>query len=241
MFERKKYKQFAKQQLKNRWTVPVLMTIVSSLILVLFNIPGMIKTLQSGYLEALNSDYTFEELLLAYNEYSSQATSTLTIIIRTLVESILSVAGISVYLKMSRSPEKVFFKNFIEGFNNWYRAVLAGLWQYLWVFIWTFLFIIPGIIKAIAYSQTFYIITEFENISITKAMRISILITKGHKADLFVTYLSFLGWLLISVLTFGIALFWVEPYIEMTFVNVYHALLKEAIETGKIKPEDLAE
>lgn len=241
MFERKKYKLFARKQLAHRWTVPVLMTLICGIIGVLFNIPGIAKLFQNGFAETLNNAETIEEFIAAYDTYSMQTTSGLTNIIRLLVESILSVAAISVYLKMSRSPEKVTLKNFIEGLNSWYRAVLAGLWQYLWIFIWSLLFIIPGIIKSIAYSQTFYIISEYENISVTKAMRISILITNGHKTDLFVTYLSFIGWLILCLFTFGIAAFWVEPYMRMTLINAYHAMLKEAIESGKLKPEDLVE
>ena len=72
-------------------------------------------------------------------------------------------------------------------------------------------------------------------------MRISIEITKGHKWDLFVMYLSFLGWDILSVLTIGILELWLSPYKNMTYTNAYHALIKEALESGRIKPEDLSE
>ena len=142
---------------------------------------------------------------------------------------------------MSRSPEPVTFGVFIEGFNNWARAILGILWESLWIFLWTLLFVIPGIIKAIAYSQMFYIIVEYKDISVTKAMRISIDITRGHKWDLFVMYLSFIGWDILSALTLGILELWLAPYKNMTYTNAYHALIKEAIEKGIIKPEDLSE
>jgi uncharacterized membrane protein len=87
----------------------------------------------------------------------------------------------------------------------------------------------------------FYIIAEYKEVSISKAMRISIEITKGHKWDLFVMYLSFLGWAFLSVFTLGILNFWLLPYMNMTYVNAYHALMKEALESGRIKPEDLSE
>lgn len=238
MFERKKYKNFAKKQLSNRWGVPILVTIVIGVISAVFSIPDVLKLSRSGYITAmLNSDY------IAASEAINNAfsTSLLTSIIYMIVSAILQVAAINVYIKMSRSPEPVSFSDFIEGFNNWARAALSILWQFLWIFLWTLLFIIPGIIKSIAYSQTFYIIAEYKDISITKAMRISIEITKGHKLDLFVLYLSFLGWILLSGLTLGILNFWLIPYMNMTYVNSYHALMKEALESGRIKPEDLTE
>lgn len=238
MFERKKYKSFAKKQLSGRWAVPVLITLVIAIISTVFSIPDILHLSRSGYFAAIvNGNYY--DAINAVD--TAQSTSFITSIISMIVSAILEVAAISVYIKMSRSPEPVSFSDFIDGFNNWARATLAVLWQFLWIFLWALLFLIPGIIKTIAYSQMFYIIAEYKEVSVTKAMRISIEITKGHKWDLFVMYLSFFGWVLLSLLTLGLLNFWLTPYMNMTFVNAYHALMKEALESGRIKPEDLSE
>ncbi len=237
MFERKKYKNFAKTQLSGRWGVPILVTLFVTIIIRIFGIPDMMQLYKSGYFSAL-----FRLDWPGVTAASQSAnTSLLATLIQTVVDAILSVASINVYIKMSRSPEPVSFSDFIEGFNNWARAILSVLWQLLWVTLWTLLFIIPGIIKAIAYSQMFYIIVEYKNVSITKAMRISMEITKGHKWDLFVMYLSFLGWDLLSIMTVGILQLWLLPYKNMTYINAYHSLVKEAIESGRLKPEDFTE
>ena len=242
MFDRKKYKDFAKRQLKGRWTVPVIMTLIIVVIMFLFDIPNIIRLFtDEAFWKLMYFEGDITEAYDLYNQVSSHSNSYLTSIIQVVAEAILSFAAINVYLKMSRSPEKISLKLFIEGLNNWARAFLAALWKYLWVFIWSLLFFIPGIIKAISYSQMYYILCEYKDFSVTKAMRISMIITYGHKGDLFVTYLSFLGWLLLSVLTFGIGALWLQPYMDMTLINAYHALMKEALETGKIKPEDLTE
>ena len=89
--------------------------------------------------------------------------------------------------------------------------------------------------------MTKFIALEYPNISVFKAMRISIEITRGHKMDIFVTDLSFLGWFLLGTATAGIGFLWIQPYYLMTMTNVYHALLTEAIETKRLKPEDLTE
>ena len=238
MFERKKYKNFAKKQLAGRWAIPILVTLFVAVISSIFSIPDVLQLAKHGYFNAiltLNTAAAME----AYNAATS--TSFVTSIVTMIVSGILEVATIGVYIKMSRSPEPVAFSDFIEGFNNWARAALAVLWQFIWIFLWTLLFIIPGIVKSIAYSQMYYIIAEFKDVSTTKAMRISMEITKGHKWDLFVMYLSFLGWSILSAFTFGILHLWLAPYMNMTFVNAYHALMKEAMESGRIKPEDLTE
>ena len=238
MFERKKYKSFAKKQLSGRWAVPVLVTLVITIISIVFSIPDVLHLSRSGYFTAIfNNDYI--DAVDAFNTASS--TSFITSLVSMIASAIIEVAAIGLYIKMSRSPEPVSFSDFIEGFNNWARATLGILWQCLWIFLWSLLFIIPGIIKSIAYSQMFYIIAEYKDISVTKAMRVSIEITRGHKWHLFVLSLSFLGWALLSGLTLGLLNFWLVPYMNMTYVNAYHALMKEALETGRIKPEDLSE
>ncbi len=238
MFERKKYKNFAKKQLSGRWGVPILVTFVVFIISSIFSIPDILQLSRSGYFMAIwNNDS-----VAALNALDAvKSTSFITSIVSMIISAILEVATVGVYIKMSRSPEPVFFSDFIEGFNNWARATLGALWQYLWVFLWTLLFVIPGIIKTIAYSQMYYIIAEYKDVSVTKAMRISIEITKGHKWDLFVMYLSFLGWEILAAFTLGILNLWLLPYMNMTYINAYHALMKEAIESGRIKPEDLTE
>ena len=238
MFERKKYKKFAITQLSGRWTVPVLITLLISIISIVFSLPSTLSLVNNGYFQAV-----LQQDLIGIQEASEAAsqTSYLTTIIQMIVAAILEVAALNVYLKMSRSPEPVTFGNFIEGLNNWARATLAILWQFLWILLWSFLFIIPGIIKAFAYSQTLYIVAEYKEVSVTKAMNINKVITRGHKWDIFVMYLSFIGWDFLCIFTLGIGTLWLTPYKNMTYINAYHAILKEAIESGKIKPEDLAE
>ena len=237
MFERKKYKSFAKTQLSGRWGIPILVTIFVTIITRIFSLPDILKLYRDGYFAAAFAGDIQAFTRIAANSDSSVITS----LIQSIVGAILEVAAINVYLKMSRSPEPVSFSDFLEGFNNWARATLAILWQMLWTFLWMFVFIIPGFIKAVAYSQTFYIVAEFKDVSVSKAMRISIEITKGRKWDLFVMYLSFLGWDLLSFFTCGLLELWLSPYKNMTYVNAYHSLMKEALESGRIRPEDLTE
>ena len=54
MFDRKKYKSFARIQLKKRRTVPVLMTLVTALIVLLLSLPS-IKTSIAIYTEILQA------------------------------------------------------------------------------------------------------------------------------------------------------------------------------------------
>ena len=53
---------------------------------------------------------------------------------------------------------------------------------------------------------------------------------KGHKWDLFVLDLSFIGWILLGIMTAGIGLLWVAPYMETTRAAFYEDLKNECIE-----------
>jgi len=238
MFDRIKYKQFAKIQIKNRFAVPALMIILTTFIMILFDIP------ETGY-KLTNIDFS-EYLVMSFSEkvqylgtIPSKPAYDFISVIKMMVSFVFEMAAISVYLKMSRSPDPVSFSDFIEGFSAWRRSILCGLWNSLFIFLWSLLFLIPGIVKAYAYSQMYYLVVEFPDLSIPNAMKLSMQITKGHKWDLFVLDLSFIGWFILSALTCGLASFYVTPYYNMTKLNAFHALLKEAVEEGTVRMEDL--
>lgn len=225
MFNRKKYKKYALVQLKKRWTIPVLAAIIYYAVCALINVPEVYSVVTS-------SSFINDGAEILMNFFS---------IIEFCIILIIVYAQLNLHLKMSRGPEKITFGDFLEGFSKFGRAILCGVWETLWTFLWFCVFIIPGFVKHYSYSMTKFIALEYPNISVFKAMRISIEITRGHKMDIFVTDLSFLGWFILGAATAGIGLIWIQPYYLMTMTNVYHALLTEAIETKRLKPEDLTE
>lgn len=76
------------------------------------------------------------------------------------------------------------------------------------------------IILSIALAQVPYIILDTD-VSAIQAMKLSIKMMKGYKWKYFVIYLSFIGWAILSTLTFGIGFLWLIPYITLTFTNFY--------------------
>ena len=130
---------------------------------------------------------------------------------------------------------------FTAGFADYGRNLGGVLWMYLFIWLWTLLLIIPGIVKALAYSMTPYILADCPNVAPTEALRLSMRMTSGHKGGIFVMYLSFLGWALLSGLTFGILWFvYVGPYMNTSFAGLYADLKQKAISNGVIRAEELA-
>lgn len=286
MFDRKKYKQFAKLQLKGRWTVPVLMTLVALIINVIFSLPEYINYPYEQLLAAIQQGDFYAVANFFYNS-DSQISNTPFIlsIIHTLVTFVLTFVCVRIYIKLSQSPDKVSFSDYLQNFNYWGRGILVGLWKFLWLIIWS-LIILPitficafiivmfetpkimaggdineiliaptliltviilvlltiiRIVKGLSYSMAELIAAEHEKCTITQALNISKKITKGHKKELFLMYLSFILWYLLCLITLNIASLWVSPYISMTKVNAYHALLKNAFEENLIHVEDFEE
>ncbi len=146
------------------------------------------------------------------------------------------------YLNAWRGLDIMVFEDIKRGFKPYMRNVGAMFLIAIYTFLWSLLFIIPGIIKWLSYSMTPYLLAEHKNISASEAIGISSKITNGYKGDLFMAWLSFFGWGILSALTFGLlAVFYVIPYIMMTFGGFYDELKAKALENGTISLEDLGE
>ena len=114
--------------------------------------------------------------------------------------------------------------------DNFLKAFLVPLLQGLFVFLWSLLFFIPGVIMAYAYSMAIYVANDNPELSAMDAIRKSRELMDGHKWDLFVLDLSFIGWIFLCLLTFGIGFFFLAPYIEMAHVEFYRELTEQVTE-----------
>ena len=137
------------------------------------------------------------------------------------------------------SPD--FSTMFQQGFGVNYGRKLGGyLWMQLWIFLWSLLFVIPGVIKAYAYQAAPYILANYPDVEAMEALNLSKRITHGHKAELFVFDLSFIGWHLLSAFTFGLLeIFYVGPYYATAQAGYLGELIETAVRDGVIKPSEL--
>ncbi len=111
------------------------------------------------------------------------------------------------------------------GFNRFAETLVAGALGSLAVSIGLALLIVPGIIAALGFSMTFFIMAENTNISGIDALQKSWNMTRGHKADLFCLWLRFTGWIILSLITCGIGFIWVTPYMTAATHNYYRRLI----------------
>ncbi|MBU3156690.1 DUF975 family protein [Clostridium estertheticum] len=88
------------------------------------------------------------------------------------------------------------------------------------IFILMFIAIVTCFIT-LYYRMSYYIIAVEDNISVTKALAKSKKNMYGHKMELFLLELSYIGWVFVSLVTLGIALLWIVPYMELTLANFF--------------------
>ena len=128
-------------------------------------------------------------------------------------------------------------ENLFAAFNDFARAFVLWIINTIFIALWTCLFIIPGIIKSLSYSMSYYILIDNTDISANEARKMSMQMMHGHKWRLFCLNLSFIGWVLLSLLTFGILLFWVMPYMEVARAEFYQNLLEMRDNPNQAEPE----
>jgi len=127
--------------------------------------------------------------------------------------------------------------NLFDGFKNTVSSIALYFWMLLWIVLWSLLLIIPGIIKAISYSMCYYVLADNPEVGVREALKISQRITEGYKGRIFLLYLSFIGWALLSFLTLGIGYLWLMPYINISFANLFKELKAEAIANKRFTSE----
>lgn len=87
---------------------------------------------------------------------------------------------------------------------------------------------VPGIIKQLSCAMTFHILNDHPEYTATQAITESHKMMNGHKWNLFVLYLSFIGWDLLSVLTLGILeIVYVVPYKKAAVAGFYESIKGE--------------
>ncbi len=236
MLNRHHCKQVAREQLRGRYRTPMLMALVFIVVNFLVSLPDAIRILKIYEEQGLVG----LDLIRAARATGSNHFALLLIVMNAFIFGTIEIAQCHVYTTMFKTTEKIPFGTFVASLSDFLRGTLAFLWQTLWVSIWLMLFFIPGIVKLISYSEMFFILAEYPQMEVRKAMNLSKVITNGYKSDLFSMALSFLGWHLLAIPTGGLLYLWLLPYQKMSFTNAYQALKARAIQTGILSEKDFS-
>jgi uncharacterized membrane protein len=138
----------------------------------------------------------------------------------------LAIFSLSISRNQNAKLEQIF-----QGFSNFGTALGAYLLMILFIILWTLLLIIPGIIAAISYSMTFYILADDNSIGAMDAIDKSKKMMDGYKWKYFCLGLRFLGWALLCILTLGIGFLWLMPYMQVSMAKFYDDVKTNSLTT----------
>ena len=131
------------------------------------------------------------------------------------------------FLDNKRTGKDFKVETLFDGYKDFLRILGTLVLQNVYIFLWTLLLIVPGVIKSMSYSQTCYVLKDNPELSFNAAIERSMAMMEVHKMQYFLLMLSFIGWLLLTILTCGIAALWVSPYMNATFAHYYEYVKEE--------------
>ncbi len=114
------------------------------------------------------------------------------------------------------------------GFQSFGRALWLNILITVFTYLWSMLFVIPGIVKGLSYSMANFVLADNPNLTAREALNESKRIMNGHKMELFILELSFLGWYFLASFTFGISLIYSIPYQNTVMANFYNTIKSAA-------------
>ncbi|MBQ9357142.1 MAG: DUF975 family protein [Prevotella sp.] len=137
--------------------------------------------------------------------------------------------GFAVYFLNLIRNQDISYGRLFDGYRDFGRIFLAGLLVGLCEAIGFLLLIVPGVIASLMFSQTCFIMKDDPQVSATDAMKRSMEMMDGHKWELFKIGFSFLGWIILAVLTCGFGFLFLYPYMYTTLAHYYEDLKGEKI------------
>ncbi|MBQ2932577.1 MAG: DUF975 family protein [Clostridia bacterium] len=143
-----------------------------------------------------------------------------------IAEPAFALSLFMIYLDLVKGIKPEISRVF-DGFYDLWSSIKVSFFVGVFTLLWSLLFVIPGIVKAYSYSMAYYILAENKGMPALEAIRRSQEIMDGHKMDLFVLSLSFIGWNILGIITFGVAYIWVAPYMLATLTNFYNEIKNE--------------
>ncbi len=202
------------------------------------------------------NDVDPDQLFYAVQDAMPTSTAVLLDLAIRIVTIVLG-GGFAIFcLRTVRGMEASYW-NIFDAFGMFFRVLWLYILEGIFIFLWSLLFVFPGIIAVYRYRQALYLLLEHPEMSALQCISESKRIMRGHKCELFVMDLSFIGWGILvglasylgyrlsaamapsvisdifSVVGLGIIVqFYVMPYMDLTYAGYYVELTRPARDAG---------
>lgn len=132
------------------------------------------------------------------------------------------------FLRMIRGEKELEVADLFTVYRDQFeRSFLVELLAGIYIFLWALLLIVPGIVKSYSYAMAPYLMHDHPEMTASQAIDESMRLMEGNKMNLFLLDLSFIGWWLLCLITFGLLAFIVSPYQMTARAEFYRELIDE--------------
>lgn len=135
--------------------------------------------------------------------------------------------GYSTFLLKQHDRKEAAFQDLFSQFHRFGTGFAQYFLRNLYVALWSLLLIIPGIVKSYSYAMTPFLLAEHPELTASQAIDLSQQLMDGHKMDLFLLDLTFLGWDLLASLPANLGHLALNPYKNAARAAFYRQLQSE--------------
>ena len=215
---RKQMKAQAKSLMRNSNPKPVYVTIVYVVLLMAFAVLSyklVNEAMVNAYSSILNSmgiydangflvpdafdrlqNFDYDAFYSALMREGPTPMSRLLDLLLSAVKAVIG-AGFVIFTLRTIDGSGASYWNLFDGFAMFFRIIWLYIVEGIFIFLWSLLFVFPGIIAMYRYRMAIYLLLEHPEMSVMDCIRESKRLMKGHKWELFVFDLSFIGWALL--------------------------------------------
>ena len=150
-------------------------------------------------------------------------------VVGTILVALPMMYGYSIVMLSVMRGGEMNIGGLFDGFNDFGRIVGTKLLQAIYTFLWTLLLVIPGIIKNYSYAMTDFILKDQPELANNAAIEKSMAMMDGNKMKVFLLDLSFIGWAILCLFTFGIGFLFLQPYVQSAHAAFYEDLKAQTV------------
>ena len=132
--------------------------------------------------------------------------------------------GYAKFLLKQHDKKELQFSELFSQFERFGTGFAQKFLRMLYTCLWALLLVIPGIVKGLSYAMTPFILEEHPEMTASEAIKASMKLMDGHKMDLFILGLTFIGWEILACLTMGIGFLFLNPYMNAAYAAFYRSI-----------------
>lgn len=213
------YRALARQALAGNWGLSIAVALIAGflggLVCDSFSI-----NIDSDDLENIN----FLSAELKQLLYAVFTGGTVINLVHIILGGVIRLGHCTFLLKQYDRKEPI-FNDLFSRFDSFGSGLCLSLLTSIYTALWSLLFVIPGIVASYRYAMAPFILSENPHLTASQAISASKTLMDGHKMELWLLDLSFIGWSLLCVLTCGIGSIFLNPYMSAAHAAFYRSLL----------------